>query len=300
MPWREKEKLKSVKPTKALADEYAHAGKNSPTGLLAFDRPFKRWRTNAYKKMMELNQFRPCRWAKCFCHEDGNWWRVDGQHTSVAVWELFEQGGWTPSFTVILETYEADTLADVRKLWQTFNTRNSARDISDINNSFAGLDPKLAGVAKGSINTLVAGMSLSEWDPYYSNKSDAFERAEMLLEHAPFTHWYVDIIQNGSTKARQRKVEKAPVVAAMFDTWRKFPKEATKFWELVRDATGIDPLSADRVLSDFLLATRSRRNYYEDLWTDYGKCLKAWNAWRGNQTVKELTFKPKDTLPLIK
>lgn len=296
MAWREKEKLKSVKVTQKLAEEYAGKGN---TGLLAFDRPFKRWRANAYKKLMQEGKFRTTAWAKCFCKEDGNWWRLNGHHTGISAFELFEQG-WVANFSVSLEVYEADTLVEVRELWETYDTRNSSRDISDINNSFASLDPKLAGVAKGTINTLVAGMSLSEWDPYYSNKSSAFERAEMLIEHATFTHWFVEIVQNGSSKTRKRKIEKAPVVATMFDTWKKFPQEATKFWEAVRDANGTNPLSADRVLSDFLLAARPRRNYYEDLWTDYGKCRKAWNAWRGNQEIKELVFKPKDSLPPIK
>jgi hypothetical protein len=297
MPWRQIEKPKSVKPNQKLSEEYAGRGS---TGLLLFERPFNRRRMSAYKKAMKEDRFRGTIWAKCFCKEDGHWWRVNGQTTSVSALELFEEGGFVPNFYISLEVYEADTLKEVRELWNTFDTRDSAKDTSDINNSFAKLDPRLAGVPKGLINTLVAGMSLSQWDPYYSNKSSAADRAELLLTNDNFCHWAVDMIQNGSSKTRKRKIEKAAAVAAMLDTWRKFPDEATKFWEGVRDANGINPEGGDRVLSDFLLQQRNRRNFYEDLWTDYGKCLKAWNAWRENRPVKELVFRVNDKLPEIK
>lgn len=299
MAWRELEKLKILKVTQKLAEEYAGRGN---TGLLMFDRPFKRWRVSLYKKRMKEGNFRTTAWARCYCKEDGKWWRVNGQHTSIAVCELFEEG-WVANFSVSLETYEADTSLDMRVLWNTFDTRDSGRDLSDINNSVASLDPRLAGVAKGVINTIVAGLSLSTWDQYYGQKATAEERAELLIEHADFAHWFVELTMNNvpGKKQRKKKLEKASVVATMFDTWQKFPQEATTFWEAVRDGNGPDAKVADRVLERFLIGSKEQRTYFEGLWMDYGTCRKAWNFWRKNQKIedKDIKFKVKDSLPEI-
>jgi hypothetical protein len=131
MAYRELEKPQVLKMTRKLAEEFAGRG---DAGLLAFEHPFNRQRMNAYKQAMKENRFRGTPWAKCFCKEDGCWWRVNGQAASTAALELFEEG-YTVNFHIALEIYEADTLQDVRELWETFDTRYSVSGVAEVNSS---------------------------------------------------------------------------------------------------------------------------------------------------------------------
>jgi hypothetical protein len=129
MAWRQTEKPVAVKVNQKLTEEFAGRG---DIGMLAFERPLSKRRANAYKKLMKEGKFRDVAWAKCFCKEDGHWWRINGQTTSTAALELFEEG-LAVEFYVILETYEADTLKDVRELWERFDAPDVVCDFSGVN-----------------------------------------------------------------------------------------------------------------------------------------------------------------------
>jgi hypothetical protein len=295
MAWRQVGKPKTVMVTQALAKEFAGQGS---TGILVFDRPLKEWRLAAYERAMKAGEFRPVVWAKCFCKETNGSYRVNGQHTSTVVLRLDP----LPELYAILESYEADTLEDVRNLWTTFDWSGSSRSSSDINLSFARLDDTLSRVRPRSIDLIVSALSFWQWGDGYHTKSSQADRAELILEYSEFAIWVEEILRGGETISRSKPISKIAVVSAMFSTWNVSKKAATDFWSAVRDGSTPDVKSADRVLQIYLLEnmTKTRYNFRADLRADFVRCLKAWNAWRGNETITVLRYSPTDSLPKVK
>jgi hypothetical protein len=278
MAWCLIEKPKTMRATRALAEEYAGMDETPQ------ERPLRESRLQAYRKMVNEGTFRPVTWAKCHCIETDATYRVNGHHTSVLIsgMEPF------PEFYVTLESYRADTLADVARLYETFDNRLSMRTTTDINNAFASTIPEYNDLPRSMFSTIVSGVGFAMWEEGYWRKSVA-ERAEILVDEVEFTVWVCGMIC-GEGYRNARHLDRAPVIAAMYMTWKKSHRDATTFWSAVRDETGLRPSLPDRVLAKYLITTNvdsrgkiTKSTTKADRRTFYVKCLHAWNAWRRSQ-----------------
>lgn len=288
MGWRLLGKPKTQKVTKSLAKQYTEM---DPA---PHDRPLSERRLQVYQRLREQGLFRPVTWASALCTETGGVYRVNGKHTSVMLSGL---NNMPDDFYVTVEEYECDTLEDVARLYATFDSKTQSRSSHDINASFAATVPELRDISTTNISRIVAGMSFAIEGGKYNSTISPAERAELLLEHTHFVVWCAGILSQGSpgeagARVAARHLRRAPVIAAMFDTWTKSKTAADEFWCAVRDETGTSPTLPDRKLARLLLTTSlghersgSASTHLLPAREVYVKSLHAWNAWRNGEST---------------
>jgi hypothetical protein len=277
------------KMTKALAEKWCVMEQ------VRNDRPLSTGRVEAYKKMTAAGLMRPVEWAKAHCLETQENYRVNGKHTSTA----FSQMDNLPeTLHAVITEYQCDTLRDVAELYSTFDSRTQLRTTSDINKAFAAVDPDLCDLQVKVINIGISAISLWKWGLAYE-RVPAKDRAECLFDPdcKAFFRWLSEVVSDAKSNKRLRR---APVVWAMYATWRKSRKDATEFWSAVRDETGTSPTVPDRKISRWLMenavdATGRRAGANEM----YARCIHAWNAWRTNSNTS-LAYYPDAKLPSVK
>lgn len=280
MGWELVGKPQTVKVTAKIAKEFADMD------AAHVDRPLKERRLQVYRKVREQGGFRPVTWAKAWCQETDQYYRVNGKHTST----LFSDGEKLDGIYAVVEEYVCDTMEDVAKLYATFDSQIQSRDTNDINRSFAAVIPELADMDGKMINLLVGAIAYHAY-PGTSGAADGktpAERAEALFDNIEFCVWASDIL--APNERRETMLRRVPVVAAMRGCWEKSRSAATEFWKAVLLETGTKPDLPDRKLARFLTQTRltnataavpkrfklSPREFYV-------KSIKAWNAWRKNE-----------------
>jgi len=277
------------KVTKSMAEKWAGMEQ------VRNDRPLSTPRVEAYKKLAVAGLMRPVHWAKAHCLETQENYRVNGKHTSTAFSQMEE----TPdTLQAYVEEYQCDTLRDVAELYATFDSRITLRTTSDINRSFAAVDPELCDLQAKIVNLGISAISLWKWGLSYEKVQPA-ERAECLFdpECKCFFRWLSEMVSDSKVNKRIRR---APVVWAMYATFRKSRKSATEFWAAVRDETGVSPATADRKISRWLMEnavdSTGRRAGTNEM---YARCIIAWNAWR-TKTNTNLAYHPDAKVPAVK
>lgn len=296
MAWRMRSNPKTTKVSTRMAREWAEMD------AAHTDRPLSERRLQVYRKMLADGKFRPVTWAKVWCEETGQSYRVNGKHTSNL---LSEEGALDGrEFYAVVEDYEADTLADVANLYSTFDSRQQTRTTGDINRSFASTIPELAEVDQTTINLFVTALAYhANPSLNYADARTPAERAEALFDNVDVCQWLLTIISHRSAMHLRR----APVVAAMIGTWHKNRADATRFWEMVRDDTGPTPDAPDRKLSKWLILFRVKKGSRSDTPNRfkvgprefYVKSILAWNAWRKNESTN-LNYHHDAKIPALK
>lgn len=104
--------------------------------------------------------------------------------------------------------------------------------------------------------------------------------------------------------AKVRHLERAPVIAAIAETWKKNAEDAEIFWTSVRDGDMLkhnDPafMLRDHLMNSSLHVTRTKAKKSVDSRELYAKCLMAWNAYR-TARITHLRYTHKFDLPAIK
>jgi hypothetical protein len=275
MGWELKERPSTQKVTGKLAAEFAEME------AAHVDRALSERRLQVYRKVREEGGFRPVTWARAFCKETGETYRVNGKHTST----LFADGKMLDGIYVTIEDYVCDTLEDVAKLYATFDSATQSRTTTDINRSFAAVIPELAHIDGRSLSLIVSALSFSPTGDGQVRGTPA-ERAEALFDNVELSLWlHQYVVRSGS--ARFNPLARVPVVAAMIGSYHRSKSAAKEFWDAVRDETGARPDLPDRKLAKFLATTVShtansdKSSRFRIKAREYFiRCLKAWNAWR--------------------
>lgn len=262
------------------------------------DRDVRDRRKERLRAIMKAGTFRTCEWASAICKEDGVEYRVNGKHTSTILHEM--NGDRPTDLYVVVEQYECDTLEDVARLYATFDTRESVKTTGDINKCFAGAHDDLSQLPNKLVNTCVSGLAFEKWeDGYFSQRAE--DRAALILQHGDFAMWAFTVIWPETKDTRH--LVRSPVLAAMFRTYKKSQKHAGEFWGLVRDGSGTDHRSPDRVLHKMLITSsvNTGRGAVPGRRTVAGremyiKCIHAWNAWRKGVST-DLKYYPNAETP---
>jgi len=297
MAWTLKSRPKTKRVTKRFAKTYAEM-ERAP-----HDRPLSERRLMVYEKLARQGSFRPVTWAKAWCPETKQWYRVNGKHTSIML------SGWQgpmPEFYVTEEIYNCDTLEDVARLYATFDSKMQSRTTNDINASFAATMPELSEIHVAIISLAVSAISFDKWGEHYATQIQPAERAELLLDNAEFTVWLSDMVngREGNVLLGKQILKKVPVAACMYACYKKSKQAAGEFWTAVRDETGANPKTPDRKLATLLITTglrskdgaKSKMIGAREL---YVKCIHAWNAWRKKEST-DMKYYPESDIPAIK
>lgn len=291
MGWELKSKPQTLRITKRLAQEFAEMD------AAHVDRPLSERRLSVYRKVRQDGGFRPVTWAKAWCEETGQYYRVNGKHTST----LFSDGDNPENLFVTIEDYKCDTLEDVAKLYATFDSQSQTRTTADINRSFAAVIPELKDYDTRFLNLVVSGLNMSPTDPE-NWKGTAAERAESMFDNVEIITWVKSLVID---RGKHPALWRVPVVGAMIGCYRKAKAPATTFWTAVRDETGEKPNLPDRKLAKFLTTTVSKvgaHNTGPQRYRITGReyfthCVKCWNAWRKGEVVDMLKYSPQYKIP---
>lgn len=297
MGWEAKGKPQTVKITEKLAKEWA------AMDAAHTDRPLSERRLQVYEKMLREGEFRPVAWAKVFCKETNQWYRVNGKHTSTlfAGADLSKFG----EHFAVVEEYECDALEDVAKLYSTFDSKTQIRSATDVYRSFQSVIPELAPLPVKIVNLVISGLAWHN-NPTQPMAETTPERAERLFDHIPVCLWVNDMLHAGDADQPGRFLHRATVVGAMIGCYYKARGPATEFWRLVRDDEGEKASLPHRKLTRFLLtnsvlgASGSHRpnRLVASQREFYAKCVHAWNAWRKNEPTN-LNYFADRKLPAI-
>src|SRR5262249_35243594 len=139
-----------------------------------------------------------------------------------------------PGLTVIVESYECDTLEDVGRLYGHYDSAMASRTTSDINRSFAATLPELKDISRRVLDSCASGITLPKIGAIIGsmNSKPPTERAEYLLEYPEFVTWVNALCPDASNN--HKPLVRQGVVAAMFGTWQKSHSAAAEFWTQVR------------------------------------------------------------------
>lgn len=262
--------------TRKLAKEFA------TMDAVPHERPLSQKRLQVYKTLMVQGLFRPVTWAKAYCKETNGTYRVNGQHTSTLLTLLDV----LPEFYVTVESYACDTLNDVGRLYNTFDSKMQSRSVSDINLSFASTIPTLSSSSARAINLTVSGIWYFNYsaDAHLYERSTPAERAECLLDNQEFVVWLNDLIC-GNRVCSSNHLCRQPVVAVMYGSYKKSVEQATEFWTEVRNETGASPEVATRKIARWLMTHsvgRGNRSAKTNVSSKecFVRTIRAWNAWR--------------------
>lgn len=293
MSWKLVGNPKTCRVTKNIAKEF------SEMEAAIHDRPLSERRMQVYERIIRGGGFRPVSWAKAYCTETGQTYRVNGKHTSTVMHGIADD---LPELYAVIEVYECDTLEDVAKLYATYDSKMQSRTAGDINASFASCVKGLGALPGRTINLIVSAISYADFQDTYS-QIQAADRAERLLECSDFALWASGII--GDRKKETAHLWRIAVVAAMKRTYDRKKSDATEFWEAVRDDTDPKPNQPTRKLSRFLLTHNPRNGAHTQhrfkvsAREFFVKSLHAWNAWKTDETTA-LNYYAKAGIPDIK
>jgi len=300
MAWSLRGSPKTVKITNKFAREWSELPE------IREDRPLSERRLVVYRKTWEASAFRPVSWAKAWCAELEDWFRVNGKHTSTLFSNLDLSKG--QDLYAVVEEYDCDTLEDVVHLYSTFDSNMQVRNQSDINKMFAASIPELKEFDSKTINLLVGGLSYWKFPGATGATNSATrtsaDKAEVLFDEVEFCLWANRLLSEGGVKHCQH-LRRVPVVGAIRSCWNKSKSAALEFWKAVRDETGERPDCPDRTLAKWLTIMKVKNGAHGDVPARYKvfprefyvKCLLGWNAWRKGEKTN-LKYYPGAKLPI--
>ncbi len=93
-------------------------------------------------------------------------------------------------------------------------------------------------------------------------------------------------------------MKRPAIVGAMYATFIKTESGAREFWRAVALNNGVDDSSPSAVLSAELVKAKEEKKPLAPA-EYYGKCTKAWNAFRAGEKIRSLNINTKKGLPDI-
>lgn len=248
------------------------------------DRVLRPERVKLIREAVEEGLFTACTWVSA--RWEGQEYRLNGKHTSNAFKECSVAKLAKVSVTVV--TYDCDDLEDMADIYSSFDSRLSARTVGDINRGYAATSAELRGIPVPILNVCAAALDYAIHGEGGKHRL-ASERAKELLDHVPFCKFVDDLVRSVSQK-EAACLRRAPVVAAIFKTFKVSAKASEEFWRLVATGAHPDRKNPSRVLQLYLMsvvvkygagaAATARFRQAVTRREIFAKCVHGWNAWR--------------------
>lgn len=222
--------------------------------------------------------------------------RLNGQHCSWARL-VAEDQGLDPKTRcpVQLLRYEAKSIEDMRRLYASLD-RGRPRNNNVVIASYLSGTDDFPDTTKPVLRLLAQGLGVWLWPDSATRKlHGGDDRAYLLLKDhhkvALAVAWFLKLVG----MREQQHLTRAPVVAAMFETFSKAPQIALDFWKDVRDGLGIsDKEDPRRVLRDWLMMnTLNRSRHSGDIKVVlseamYRAAIYKWNDFRAGKKAKNV------------
>ncbi len=227
---------------------------------------------------MEKGTFRPEIASIGIADLKGKLYRVNGQHTC---WAISESGF---EFTVCELTYRVGSIDDLRELYACFDRHAARTNAHIVNCTLIGADG-FNELTASMISVLSTGYRHWKYPNTDTRNLDPEDLAwEMRTELPDLVRTVGLWLQDGW--GEKKHLRRAPVVAAMFGTWEKFPRLSEEFWQSVADGVGIDSKTDPRLkLRNWLQSiSLHRQSVYAAANVKpeavFRVCIRMWRAWR--------------------
>lgn len=237
----------------------------------------------------------PCQWATVLFN--GIKYRMNGQHSSHA---MVDAGDKLPEEVAIhLDHYEADDSQAMAILFRQFDARFSGRSKQDVAGAYQGLIPELQSVPRTKAKLGMEGVAWYERaiEGLPVPGGDELYQLFFLPKYHPFLRWLDKILTIKTPELRR-----APIIGAMYATFITSESGAQEFWTHAAKQDLADDMDPRAVLSAELVAIKEDPSSSDAKLTPadfYGKCIKAWNAYRAGEKIRSLKINVKKGLPEI-
>lgn len=295
-----------LKVTHTTTVELTHDLAHELLAMPAFtaERPLRKKHVADLVKHMERGTFH---WnlvtlITCRCREAhdgqpaGTEFRMNGQHTCQSRLQVPA----SMRAPVKMVRYSAETQADLRRLYSTID-RGAPRTRSNVIASYIVGTEQFRDCPANIRKVLAPGISMWKWEQYDERQShDSEDVAYLLLK--TYHSLVLRIVQFLAPLSGDdtKHLRRAPVIAAMFETFARSPEHAGEFWMSV--ATGLDLKSASdprKRLHKLLLTTAVMSGRGGVNATQLGMkaigsepmyriCIGCWNAWRESREIQTL------------
>lgn len=228
--------------------------------------------------------------AKCLYQ--GLIYKINGQHTAVARFAMPE----TPSPMVREILYATDQLGQLKALYSTFD-RPKPRSNSHLTRVELAGSEAAEGLHGATIGLLSAGLKFWKYPDITDYKRiDPAEIAHLAMsDHSQLFNMVGKFYQSLDPDMAKLLVQRRPAIAAMFETFSRYPAESVEFWKNMVEGTNLNKDDARWHLRNYLSTANvdGRRSVKtgkvvvdsEDL---YRICMSAWKKWKGNEKVAML------------
>lgn len=237
----------------------------------------------------------------CVCRETDREYRMNGQHTA---WARLEMDDSYPCQVQFLK-YEAQTIADMRRLYATID-RGSPRTRSDVVHSYLAGTAEYGHFTVWSVRAIARGLSFYLWTSENERKAQDGDDVSYLLmtdylEVGQKVAAFLDSCKGHSnTQDGHGWLFRQSVAAAMIATFQASGslKALDEFWSGVRDGVGLNSLNDPRLrLRNALQAVAEKLGTNSDTNGKvkniaaeqvYDWCIRCWNAFRKGEEIQVL------------
>jgi len=257
------------------------------------ERPIRESRLKILREEIERNELIAFRWV--VARINGIGMRVNGKHTSY----LFSNGTSPPAgATAVIETYDCDTIEDVKCLWSKFDSQVSSRDFSENVNTFIAGNRSYDGTRPWIVKLVVSGIMLDLFGTGSKPMFSPSQKLNLLHGHEAFTQWLDSIIRGRD----YRILKRSSVVCAMIKMFYISIDDCDRFWKEIILDTG-EAGSCTRELRNILSETNSGKKVrIRKQITPHeliALCILYWNRWRDglDAPVRRPSTDPQMELP---
>jgi hypothetical protein len=279
MHFKQASQPKVVRITRELADQHLQLPK------INTDRKVSPFRVERWVSEISKGTMRPVLWARAICLEDGQTYRMNGQHTATAYATIDRI---PDSAYAIIEDYICDTREDLPRLWQTFDSALSSRSSMDIANAYRSIDDVMASIPARLLVVVASAIELANGNAFLhfgragGFRAPAQDRLDRAMAHRDFIVWLDSFL----CRVTHPHIHRVGVVAAIFSSWQRCQRDCKEFWTEVRDECNPDIHSASRRTAKWLMQNCARRRINPAVSREeYVRCLLWWNAYRTGGSV---------------
>ena len=225
-----------------LTPEYVSYFSSLPTKKGDRDRHSKKGKRRVARLRSKWDDgiFHTPKWALAILN--GKTYRVNGGHSSLMLVGL--NGEFRGGLKAVVDTFECDDHADIAELFHQFDPKDGVRSKDEVTNATKAIYSQLNNITTSSVLKATEGVArhrhyiLGQYLTYDDKLRLVHECVDFIL----FAREFVTIPFMYKIGAR----------VALFETYRKSPSLALKFWTEVKDESNSKPGTGARKLTTFL------------------------------------------------
>lgn len=259
------------------------------------ERPLRPRHVSYLMNAMMRGTFRQELVAFMTCKQGKDEWRVNGQHTAMARLEM--PAKWKDQDLVRVMVYEANSFDAVRELYASVD-RGATRTRANVIQSYLQGTDQFDGVATRLVKLVSEGLAVWLWEGYHERSKHDADEVAWLMQHTHKT--LVDVVTAFALEEPALQscewLRRAPVVAAMFETFSKVVQPSDEFWTSIKTGVGFNSAYDPRLrlrnsLQEFKMtaaSTARSKGKGVDGETLYRWCINCFNVWRKGENLKQV------------